>query len=61
MCLYGEIIPSPSFSEGIIDRTVAQTMLYLTFTIMSSVELTHYGVFHAKDLGISGLWYNVPQ
>ena len=42
MSLYGEIIPS--FSEGIIDRTGAQTMLYLTCTMISSVGLAHYGV-----------------
>ena len=37
--LYGEII----------DRTGAQTMLYLTCTIISSVDLAHYGVSRAKD------------
>ena len=47
MRLYGEIIPR--FSEGIIDRTGAQTMLYLTCTIISSVDLAHYGVSCAKD------------
>ena len=40
--LYGEIIPS--FSEGIIDRTGIQTRLYLTCTMISSVDLAHYGV-----------------
>ena len=45
--LYGEIIQS--FSEGIIDRTGAQTMLYLTCTMISSVDLAHYGVSRAKD------------
>ena len=39
----------PSFSEGIIDRTGAQTMLYLACTMISSVELAHYGVSRAKD------------
>ena len=38
-----------SFSEGIIDRTGAQTMLCLTCTMISSVDLAHYGVSHAKD------------
>ena len=33
---------------GEIDRTGAQTMLYLTCTIISSVDLAHYGVSHAK-------------
>ena len=47
MRLYREIIPS--FSEGIIDRTGAQTMFYLTCTIISSVDLAHYGVSCAKD------------
>ena len=47
MRLYGEIIPS--FSEGIIDRTGAQTMLYLTCTTINSVDLAHYGVSRAKD------------
>ena len=47
MRLYGEIIPS--FSEGIIDRTGAQTMLCLTCTTISSVDLAHYGVSRAKD------------
>ena len=47
MRLYGEIIPE--LSEGIIDRTGAQTMLYLTCTMKSSVDLAHYGVYCAKD------------
>ena len=47
MRLYGEI--TPSFSEGIINRTVAQTMLYLTCTVISSVDLAHYEVSLAKD------------
>ena len=37
--LYGEII----------DRTGAQTMLFLTCTTITSVDLVHYGVFCAKD------------
>ena len=36
--------PVRSFSVGIIDRTGAQTMLYLTCTTISSVDLAHYGV-----------------
>ena len=39
----------PSLSEGIIDRAGAQNMLYLSSTIISSVDLAHYGVFRAKD------------
>ena len=39
MRLYGEII----------DRTGAQTMLYLTCTMISSVNLACYGVSRAKD------------
>ena len=42
--LYGEII-----SEGIIDRTGAQPMLYLTCTTITSINLAHYGVSRAKD------------
>ena len=45
--MYGEI--SPSFSEGIIDRKGAQTMLYLTCTIIFSVDLAHYGVSRVND------------
>ena len=47
--LYGEII----------NRTDAHTLLYLTVTMISSVDLAHYGVSYAKDWGICGLWYNV--
>ena len=46
--LYGEII----------DFTGAQTMLYLTCTMISSVDLAHYLVSRAKDRVIYGLWYN---
>ena len=37
------------FSSGIIDRTGAQTMLYLTCITITSVDLAHYGVSRAKD------------
>ena len=47
VCVYGR--ESPSFSEGIIDRTGAQTMLYLTCTTITSVDLAHYRVSRAKD------------
>ena len=40
MHLYGEII---------IDHTGAQTMFFLTCTMISSVYLAHYGVSRAKD------------
>ena len=40
MRLYGEII---------IDRKGAQTMLYLTCTMISCVDLAYYGVSRAKD------------
>ena len=33
----------------IIDRTGAQTMLELTCTTITSVDLAHYGVSRAKD------------
>ena len=48
---------SPSFSDGIIDRTGAQTMLYLTCTTISRADLAEYGVSLAKN------WYlrNVVQ
>ena len=36
-----------SFSVGIIDRTGAQTMLYLT--CLSNVDLAHYGVSLVKN------------
>ena len=32
-------------------------MLYLTCTMISSVDLASDGVSRAKDLGICGLWY----
>ena len=43
-----------------IDRTSAQTMLYLTCTTINNVDLAHYGVSPAKkwvsvDCGTSGL------
>ena len=38
-----------AFSEGIIDRTGTQTMLYLTCTTITSVDLAHYGVSRAKN------------
>ena len=47
MRLYGEIIPS--FSEAIINRTGAKTMLYLSCTTISSVDPDQYGVSLAKD------------
>ena len=38
-----------ALARGIIDRTGAQTMLYLTCTTTTSVDLAHYGVSRAKD------------
>ena len=35
--------------RDIIDRTGAQTMLYLTCTMISSVDLAHYRVARAKE------------
>ena len=40
---------SPSFSERIIERTGTQTMLYIICTMLSSVDLAHYGVSRAKN------------
>ena len=48
---------SPTFSEGIIDRTGAQTMLYLTCTTISSVDLAQYRVLLLKF----GYMWNVVQ
>ena len=50
MSRYGEIIQS--FSEWIIDRTGAQTMLYLTYTMISNVDLARFMLSHAKDMSI---------
>ena len=36
-------------AQGLSLHTGAQTMLYLTCTIISSVDLAHYGVSHTKD------------
>ena len=36
-------------ARGIIDRSGAQTMLYLTCTTISSVDLAQYRVSFAKD------------
>ena len=36
-------------SSGIIDRTGAQTRLYLTCSTITSVDLAHYRVSRAKD------------
>ena len=36
-------------ARGLSLRTSAQTMLYLSYTMISSVDLAHYGVSHAKD------------
>ena len=43
MRLYGEK------ARGIINRTGAQTMLYLTCTMISSVDFAHYRVSRDKD------------
>ena len=51
----------PSFSSGIIDRTGAQIMLYLTCTTISSVDLAHYGVSRVKDWVSVDCGTNYPQ
>ena len=38
-----------ALARGVIDRTGAQTMLYLACTTISSVDLAQYGVSLAKD------------
>ena len=50
MCACTERL-SLSLREGIIDCAGAQTMLYLTCSMISSVELAQYGISHAKDWG----------
>ena len=47
-----------SFNEWIIDRTGGRNMVCLTCTKIASVYHARYGLSHAKDLGICGLWYN---
>ena len=39
------------------NRTGGQTMLYVTCTMIHSVDLACYGVSHAKNLGMWALWY----
>ena len=50
-------------SSGIIDRTGAQTMLYLTCTMISCVDLACYGESHAKVWASvdCGTTLNTPQ
>ena len=48
VCLYGEIIPE-LYSEVIIDRKGSQIMLYLTCTMISSLDLAHYAISRAKN------------
>ena len=38
-----------SFSEWLVDHTGGQTMLHLTCSMISSVDISRYGIFHAKD------------
>ena len=47
MRLYGEIIPE--LKRGDYRPYRAQTMLYLTCTTITSVDLALYGVSRAKD------------
>ena len=44
---------------GIIDHTGAQTMLYLTCTMVSSVDLAHYRVSCGKVWISVDLWYKI--
>ena len=41
--------PVRSLSKGIIDRIGAQTMLYLTCTMISCIDLANNAVPRAKD------------
>ena len=43
-----------SFSEWIIHRTDAHIMLYLTCTMISSIDLARYWVYRVTDLDIRG-------
>ena len=47
MRLYEQI--SISFIEGITDRTGAKTTVYLSCTMIFSVDLARYGISRAKD------------
>ena len=52
-------------ARGLSLRTGAQTMLYLTCTTITSVDLVHYGVSRAKDwvsvgCGTMSFVVNVP-
>ena len=60
MCLYREIIPKLNYApvqrdnpralaRGLSLCTGAQTMLYLTCTTITTVDLAHYRVSRAKD------------
>ena len=49
-----------AFSPGIIDRTGAQTMLYLTCTTITSVDLAHYGAKDWVSVGCSTMTYILP-
>ena len=40
---------SRALARGLSLRTGAQTILYITCTMISSVDLAHYGVSSAKD------------
>ena len=44
------------FREKIIKRTGGRTIFYITYILIPSVDLAHYKISHAKDLGIWDLW-----
>ena len=50
-----------AFSSGIIDCTGAQTLFYLTCTMISSVDLASYRISRAKDwdlwIAVQGVLY----
>ena len=54
-CAFTEI--TRCFSECTIDRTGRQTMLHLTCTMISCIDIARYGVSRAKDLCIWGFRY----
>ena len=42
-------VPVRRYNPGNINCIGTQTMLYLTCTMISSVDIAHYRVSHAKD------------
>ena len=45
-------------ASGLLTVQVDKPFFISLAMISSIVDLAHYGVSHAKDLGILGLWFN---